>query len=250
MADKCRELELGWGFTQAWNARCGTDYVVRPREDVADFAMVSLSKRFPMELVQLVSIPIVNGRKNLEYREDYDKIRKLEKAVQTELEHRGATDVAVRLGFTPAVYTAKVPKHTAQQVADWVLADLRDDVVELDLNEHYDQDPELGDILAYLLWMRLPGLGHVEVHSSLGGFDQDGSGWIRQAIDEKATQYGGTKQVANVILLIVGSVFLEEGHVQRFLTSHQPSELPFKQIWVQGPFCLLQAIKSGPRFGA
>jgi hypothetical protein len=210
---------------------------VRDREDVADFAMVSPSKR-STELVQIVSVPA-----DIEFRDDFDKLDKLERRLERALADRGVSDVDASLWWTGMVYEAPIPKGLVRLVARWIAAEAGEGQFERRSEFIYPRSSTVGDLLDSVSWCRLPGFGENCVKSQPSSAIPEGDGWIRTAVEKKVARYGGASRVSNVILLVVGSVFLEQRHVEAFLLGSKQEDLPFKEIWVWGGFCALQRVK-------
>jgi hypothetical protein len=213
-----------------------TDYEVRDAEyqlqrctEPVDAVLQSGSDSYPERYIQVTTIP-----SDLELRDDNTNISKLENGMRDALLERGVNGLQVDIHLTQPSVRNGVPARLLKSLAELVDRMPRRESWSLEWGGLWRLSTDLAGFVSDISAVPLPS-GSLIVHAGRGCFVPEDDRFIREAISKKSRRY--SPSILSTLTLVIdaaSSVVPEQ--IRSYLSTCEPSEIPFFEVWVVPAF--------------
>jgi hypothetical protein len=230
------ELEFCIPIACAMNQQMGTDY--RPESNDIEGSDTDVLLESVSDPAQTLGIQVVTVPQGLPHlRSDHSSVRALEEQLSIRLLQRGIKGYSIDLVLSPTGLSRGFRSKTIEQLGDLIVNRLPSAGTTLDMAAHKGSLPALHGLVDLVTVTALNNDDlFVCAEWALGGAVSTRGEWIDGAIQTKLKRYGKAAAVADLILVIGNSRFLDDQEIVSFQAKHSnPNVLPFKHIWVSRP---------------
>jgi len=222
------------------NRKRGTDYEAEPsKEEPADVALVSRSKKYPALAVQVVSIPL-----DFRHRDDKHSVEKIKGTLRGLLKERKIKGVLVGVIQSGTAEMHGIKPALLEVLAEIISKDARESNLEMGYAEIYERSNELAELVHHIFVSHHDVIAESEVDIPAGSAVPADGQWIEEGILKKVAKYGTGEAVKDLMLVIGVAGFVDDQQIEAFQANNPPDTLPFSEVWIVTPFhgvvCLKQ----------